>query len=106
MWIIAVNQITHYPFQWLINVFCFVTEAAGKPVSDTERDAITWMASVDRKIQSMPSDGKEKKSLKRLKHLHQEKVVTAYLIRDSVNKRNVKMTFPFIVCEYSFLTFR
>uniref|UniRef100_A0A8C4EYB0 Probable ATP-dependent RNA helicase DDX52 n=1 Tax=Dicentrarchus labrax TaxID=13489 RepID=A0A8C4EYB0_DICLA len=43
---------------------------------DEERDGngITWTSSLDRKIQNLPSDGKEKSSLKRLKHLHQEKV--------------------------------
>ncbi|XP_074467028.1 putative ATP-dependent RNA helicase DDX52 [Sebastes fasciatus] len=35
---------------------------------------ITWTSSSDRKIQNLPREGKEKSSLKRLKHLHQEKV--------------------------------
>ncbi|XP_032388693.1 putative ATP-dependent RNA helicase DDX52 isoform X2 [Etheostoma spectabile] len=39
-----------------------------------EGSGITWTSALDRKIQILPSDGKEKSSLKRLKHLHQEKV--------------------------------
>ncbi|TKS82979.1 putative ATP-dependent RNA helicase DDX52 [Collichthys lucidus] len=43
--------------------------------SKTQREVgITWMSSLDRNIQNLPSDGKERSSLKRLKHLHQEKV--------------------------------
>ncbi|XP_050934761.1 probable ATP-dependent RNA helicase DDX52 isoform X2 [Lates calcarifer] len=49
-------------------------EAGGGPLKDTEGNGITWTSSLDRKIQSLPSDEKEKNSLKRLKHLHQEKV--------------------------------
>ncbi|XP_070699611.1 probable ATP-dependent RNA helicase DDX52 isoform X2 [Pempheris klunzingeri] len=41
-------------------------------VEDSE--GITWTSSQGRKIPNLPSDGKEKSSLKRLKHLHQEKV--------------------------------
>nr|XP_019940889.1 PREDICTED: probable ATP-dependent RNA helicase DDX52 [Paralichthys olivaceus] len=40
----------------------------------TEGSGITWTSSLDRKIQNVPSEGKEKNSLKRLKHLHQQKV--------------------------------
>ncbi|XP_031728546.1 putative ATP-dependent RNA helicase DDX52 [Anarrhichthys ocellatus] len=43
-------------------------------VEDAGGRGITWTSSLDRKIQNLPSDGKEKSSLKRLKHLHQEKV--------------------------------
>lgn len=71
----------HFKESSLFSVL-YLTEAGGQPVKDTERNGIMWMSSVDRKIQSLPSDGKEKKSLKRLKHLHQEKVVTASLIRE------------------------
>ncbi|XP_040908099.1 probable ATP-dependent RNA helicase DDX52 [Toxotes jaculatrix] len=49
-------------------------EAGGGPRKDTEGNGITWTSSLDRTIQNLPSDGKEKNSLKRLKHLHQEKV--------------------------------
>uniref|UniRef100_A0A8C4F2V4 Probable ATP-dependent RNA helicase DDX52 n=1 Tax=Dicentrarchus labrax TaxID=13489 RepID=A0A8C4F2V4_DICLA len=45
-----------------------------RKVEDTQGNGITWTSSLDRKIQNLPSDGKEKSSLKRLKHLHQEKV--------------------------------
>ncbi|KAK2828641.1 hypothetical protein Q5P01_019675 [Channa striata] len=43
-------------------------------VKDMESTGITWTSSSDRKIQNLPRDGKEKNSLKRLKHLHQEKM--------------------------------
>ncbi|XP_036975743.1 probable ATP-dependent RNA helicase DDX52 [Acanthopagrus latus] len=49
-------------------------EAGSGLLKDTEGSGITWTSSLDRKIQSLPGDGKEKSSLKRLKHLHQEKV--------------------------------
>ncbi|XP_070838947.1 probable ATP-dependent RNA helicase DDX52 [Chaetodon trifascialis] len=49
-------------------------EAGSAPLKDTEGNGITWTSSLDRKIQNLPSDRKEKSSLKRLKHLHQEKV--------------------------------
>uniref|UniRef100_A0A3B4XA58 RNA helicase n=1 Tax=Seriola lalandi dorsalis TaxID=1841481 RepID=A0A3B4XA58_SERLL len=39
----------------------------------TEGNGISWTSSLDRKIQNLPSEGKDKNSLKRLKHLHQEK---------------------------------
>uniref|UniRef100_A0A673A441 Probable ATP-dependent RNA helicase DDX52 n=1 Tax=Sphaeramia orbicularis TaxID=375764 RepID=A0A673A441_9TELE len=41
---------------------------------DQSGNGITWTSSLDRKIQNLPDDKKEKTSLKRLKHLHQEKV--------------------------------
>uniref|UniRef100_A0A669ELC1 Probable ATP-dependent RNA helicase DDX52 n=1 Tax=Oreochromis niloticus TaxID=8128 RepID=A0A669ELC1_ORENI len=47
-------------------------EVKGKEA--TQGTGITWTSSLDRKIQNLPSDGKEKSSMKRLKHLHQEKV--------------------------------
>ncbi|MEQ2181005.1 DEAD (Asp-Glu-Ala-Asp) box polypeptide 52 [Goodea atripinnis] len=49
-------------------------KAGGEPLSETQRGGITWTSSLDTKIQNLPKDGKEKSSLKRLKHLHQEKV--------------------------------
>ncbi|XP_031176275.1 probable ATP-dependent RNA helicase DDX52 isoform X2 [Sander lucioperca] len=49
-------------------------EAGGGALKDVEGSGITWTSALDRKIQNLPSDGKEKSSLKRLKHLHQEKV--------------------------------
>ncbi|KAA8586942.1 hypothetical protein FQN60_000778 [Etheostoma spectabile] len=51
-----------------------LTEAGGGALNDMEGSGITWTSALDRKIQILPSDGKEKSSLKRLKHLHQEKV--------------------------------
>ncbi|XP_037324133.2 probable ATP-dependent RNA helicase DDX52 [Pungitius pungitius] len=48
--------------------------AKNNQVEDTWGSGITWTTSLDRKISNLPSDGKEKSSLKRLKHLHQEKV--------------------------------
>ncbi|XP_061608598.1 probable ATP-dependent RNA helicase DDX52 [Phyllopteryx taeniolatus] len=41
---------------------------------ESKPDRIAWTSSLDGKIQSHPGDGKEEKSLKRLKQLHQEKV--------------------------------
>ncbi|XP_023197457.1 probable ATP-dependent RNA helicase DDX52 [Xiphophorus maculatus] len=48
--------------------------ASGEPLTETQRGGITWTSSLDRKIQNVQKDGTEKFSLKRLKHLHQEKV--------------------------------
>ncbi|KAM4546594.1 putative ATP-dependent RNA helicase DDX52 [Fundulus diaphanus] len=42
--------------------------------NETRGGGITWTSSLDRKTQNLQTDGKEKSSLKRLKHLHQEKV--------------------------------
>ncbi|XP_061659600.1 probable ATP-dependent RNA helicase DDX52 [Syngnathoides biaculeatus] len=42
--------------------------------NESKLDNITWTSSLDGKIRSLPDDGKEEKSLKRLKQLHQEKV--------------------------------
>lgn len=60
----------------LLTVFS-LAEAGSGLLKDTEGSGITWTSSLDRKIQSLPGDGKEKSSLKRLKHLHQEKVIMA-----------------------------
>ncbi|XP_041656700.1 probable ATP-dependent RNA helicase DDX52 [Cheilinus undulatus] len=49
-------------------------EAVDRPMTNTEGNGITWTSSLDRKIKNLPGDGKEKSALKRLKHLHQEKV--------------------------------
>ncbi|KAG7515253.1 putative ATP-dependent RNA helicase DDX52 [Solea senegalensis] len=46
----------------------------GNQVNDAGGSGITWTSSLDRKIQNLPSDEKEKNSVKRLKHLHQQKV--------------------------------
>ncbi|KAM3835984.1 LOW QUALITY PROTEIN: putative ATP-dependent RNA helicase DDX52, partial [Diretmus argenteus] len=46
-------------------------EATGGP---QEESGICWTSSLNRKIQNLQKDGTEKTSLKRLKHLHQEKV--------------------------------
>ncbi|XP_054900027.1 probable ATP-dependent RNA helicase DDX52 [Poeciliopsis prolifica] len=48
--------------------------ASGEPLTETQRGGITWTSSLERKIQNVQKDGTEKFSLKRLKHLHQEKV--------------------------------
>lgn len=64
----------------LFAVLC-LAEAGGGALKDTEGNGITWTSSLDRKIQNLPSDGKEKSSLKRLKHLHQEKVLAAQKTR-------------------------
>ncbi|MEQ2281945.1 DEAD (Asp-Glu-Ala-Asp) box polypeptide 52 [Ameca splendens] len=57
-----------------LNSLLSLTLAGGEPLSETQRGGITWTSSLDTKIQNLPKDGKEKSSLKRLKHLHQEKV--------------------------------
>ncbi|XP_008290726.1 putative ATP-dependent RNA helicase DDX52 [Stegastes partitus] len=49
-------------------------EDSGRPLTETHGNGITWTSSLDRKIQTLQGDEKEKSSLKRLKHLHQEKV--------------------------------
>ncbi|KAF7665280.1 hypothetical protein LDENG_00141980 [Lucifuga dentata] len=49
-------------------------EAGAATLKQMEGNGIMWTSSLDNKIQNLPSDGKEKNSLKRLKHLHQEKV--------------------------------
>ncbi|KAL3971070.1 MFS transporter (facilitated glucose transporter) [Sarotherodon galilaeus] len=49
-------------------------KAGSELLKETQGTGITWTSSLDRKIQNLPSDGKEKSSMKRLKHLHQEKV--------------------------------
>uniref|UniRef100_A0A3Q2CFW9 Probable ATP-dependent RNA helicase DDX52 n=1 Tax=Cyprinodon variegatus TaxID=28743 RepID=A0A3Q2CFW9_CYPVA len=51
-----------------------VQEKDVKPLNETQKGGITWTSSLDRKIQNLQKDGEEKSSLKRLKHLHQEKV--------------------------------
>ncbi|XP_051903301.1 probable ATP-dependent RNA helicase DDX52 [Hippocampus zosterae] len=43
-------------------------------LNNSKQDGITWMSSLDGKIQNLRGDGKEKSSLKRLKQLHREKV--------------------------------
>ncbi|XP_008425358.1 putative ATP-dependent RNA helicase DDX52 [Poecilia reticulata] len=49
-------------------------DGGGEPLTETQGGGITWTSSLDRKIQDEQKDGTEKFSLKRLKHLHQEKV--------------------------------
>ncbi|XP_069002498.1 probable ATP-dependent RNA helicase DDX52 [Embiotoca jacksoni] len=49
-------------------------EAGDGRLTETRGSGITWTSSLDGKVQNLQSDGKEKSSLKRLKHLHQEKV--------------------------------
>ncbi|KAM7398023.1 hypothetical protein PAMA_006071 [Pampus argenteus] len=51
-----------------------VEAESGDLQKNTEGNGITWTSSSDRKIQNLPGEGKEQSSLKRLKHLHQEKV--------------------------------
>uniref|UniRef100_A0A3Q3DV27 ATP-dependent RNA helicase n=1 Tax=Hippocampus comes TaxID=109280 RepID=A0A3Q3DV27_HIPCM len=43
-------------------------------LNNSKQDGITWMSSLDGKIQNLQGDGKEKSSLKRLKQIHREKV--------------------------------
>ncbi|XP_029030362.1 probable ATP-dependent RNA helicase DDX52 [Betta splendens] len=50
------------------------TEVEGDQTLKSKGNGITWTSSFDRKITNLPNDEKEKNSLKRLKHLHQEKV--------------------------------
>ncbi|XP_022070620.1 probable ATP-dependent RNA helicase DDX52 [Acanthochromis polyacanthus] len=49
-------------------------EDDGGLLKETQGNGITWTSSLDRKIQNLQGDEKDKPSLKRLKHLHQEKV--------------------------------
>uniref|UniRef100_A0A667Y8G4 Probable ATP-dependent RNA helicase DDX52 n=1 Tax=Myripristis murdjan TaxID=586833 RepID=A0A667Y8G4_9TELE len=53
---------------------CAAGAAAAGPQKETGGDGISWTSSLDRKIQNLPQEGKERSSQKRLKHLHQEKV--------------------------------
>ncbi|KAM6907532.1 putative ATP-dependent RNA helicase DDX52 [Xenentodon cancila] len=53
-------------------VFCMPTQNVDGLLKETEGNGITWMSSLDRKIQNLQSE--DKSSLKRLKHLHQEKI--------------------------------
>lgn len=55
-------------------VFC-LTNPRGRPVQDQEANEISWISTLDQKIPNLPDDGKEIHSLKRLKHLHREKVL-------------------------------
>uniref|UniRef100_A0A672HU03 ATP-dependent RNA helicase n=1 Tax=Salarias fasciatus TaxID=181472 RepID=A0A672HU03_SALFA len=50
------------------------TEAGVGPAKETPGTGITWTSALDQKIQTQQGDDKDKSSLKRLKHLHQEKV--------------------------------
>lgn len=61
----------------VMDLFAFfhLTEAGRGSLKDGEGNGITWTSSLDRKIQNLQDVGKEKYSLKRLKHLHQEKVL-------------------------------
>ncbi|KAM4619905.1 putative ATP-dependent RNA helicase DDX52 isoform 2-T2 [Polymixia lowei] len=49
------------------------TEGGG-PQEEREGNGIRWTSSLERKIKNLQKDEKERNSLKRLKHLHQEKV--------------------------------
>lgn len=49
---------------------------AGGCGSKNSNADITWTSLLERKIDSLAPDEKQKHSLKRLKHLHQEKVLT------------------------------
>ncbi|KAM8835023.1 putative ATP-dependent RNA helicase DDX52 [Synchiropus picturatus] len=46
----------------------------GDPKVSREGSGITWTSSSEQKLLNLPSEGKETSSLRRLKHLHQEKV--------------------------------
>lgn len=49
---------------------------AGGCGSKDSNAGITWTSLLERKIHSLAPDEKDKHSMKRLKHLHQEKVLT------------------------------
>ncbi|XP_068187624.1 probable ATP-dependent RNA helicase DDX52 [Antennarius striatus] len=49
-------------------------EGGGRMLKDKDGNGITWTTSLDKTIRNLPSEEKTKFSLKRLKHLHQEKV--------------------------------
>uniref|UniRef100_A0A3Q1CTR2 ATP-dependent RNA helicase n=1 Tax=Amphiprion ocellaris TaxID=80972 RepID=A0A3Q1CTR2_AMPOC len=49
-------------------------EDDGRLQKEMQGNGITWTSSLDRMIQNLQGDEKDKSSLKRLKHLHQEKV--------------------------------
>ncbi|KAM3601409.1 uncharacterized protein V6R79_012282 [Siganus canaliculatus] len=49
-------------------------EDGSRLLKDTGGSGITWTSSLDSKIQNLPADTKDNSSLKRLRHLHQEKV--------------------------------
>ncbi|XP_053703809.1 probable ATP-dependent RNA helicase DDX52 [Synchiropus splendidus] len=49
-------------------------EVEGDPKVSREGSSITWTTSSEKKLPNLPAEGKEKSSLRRLKHLHQEKV--------------------------------
>ncbi|XP_017273446.2 probable ATP-dependent RNA helicase DDX52 [Kryptolebias marmoratus] len=49
-------------------------EVEGSVRQLNETQGIAWISSLDKKVQHLQSDGNEKSTLKRLKHLHQEKV--------------------------------
>uniref|UniRef100_A0A665UCJ4 Probable ATP-dependent RNA helicase DDX52 n=1 Tax=Echeneis naucrates TaxID=173247 RepID=A0A665UCJ4_ECHNA len=66
-------QLKHVADDCLFAVLC-LTEAGDGKLKDTGGNCISWTSSLEGKIQNLPSEGKEKNSLKRLKHLHQEKV--------------------------------
>lgn len=44
------------------------------PAQDKKGNSISWTSTLDQTIPNLPDDGREKQSLKRLKHLHREKV--------------------------------
>ncbi|KAK7926148.1 hypothetical protein WMY93_008458 [Mugilogobius chulae] len=49
-------------------------EVADEPNKAADGEGISWTSDLNKRIQNQPSGDKEKNSLKRLKHLHQEKV--------------------------------
>lgn len=52
---------------------CFLVFSVS--LQDQEGNGISWISTLDQKIPNLPDDGNEKQSLKRLKHLHREKVL-------------------------------
>lgn len=66
---------------FMVSLLCAILcLTAGDCNSKDSHADITWTSILDRKIHSLETDEKETHSLKRLKHLHQEKV-----LRNTIN---------------------
>uniref|UniRef100_A0AAQ5Y6H4 Probable ATP-dependent RNA helicase DDX52 n=1 Tax=Amphiprion ocellaris TaxID=80972 RepID=A0AAQ5Y6H4_AMPOC len=67
------NEAVHSRDSLPFAVFCLTVDD-GRLQKEMQGNGITWTSSLDRMIQNLQGDEKDKSSLKRLKHLHQEKV--------------------------------
>lgn len=67
----CVNQLFTYSL-----LYALLWLTAGGCGSKDNNAGITWTSLLENKIHSLAPDEKEKHSMKRLKHLHQEKVLT------------------------------